>query len=817
MSDSDPRPAAPHDLVASSPHKPALPASAFPGFALPESALHSIPLPAEFDELVKSAIDENRVVTPFPKFFNGVFRRQGVVNKHALRALESVGQSLSQLAREIESRDRVLEKLATHLNTYGEHVHRGQMTLAHFSQELASQLSEVAGNSQARLDEVSERSRTHVESLVAKARSTERRLGDLQGLSDALNTQILELRGENERRLSEAIKPLGAELKELAAARQLAEAATAKLRLDTDRLERRVGESLPAAEERIVRRLVELTTPVQQELVQTGADVASLRDQSVATGEALGVRLDRLVGEIEEQRNRSSQLVGSIDALLVRFADFEQRAEAAAAATDLVRRDAEGALAAHTLRTEGRLTAQREELGEEIRRHFLALQGSAAAADSRLAKAEEVATEAYTHATAARGELERQATSLQAAEVRLAAQDRALGELNTWLDRRQKEIEARLAALESGISSRLDAFEKQQQVDSAQTQARNDALRAREESLATAQRVSSRTMGELVADVGRLRSTLSELAEVTTELSTRTTAAESTLHGPVSELGLLLPALREHLQQFQESPTAAKKRAAASRALTAVDDASAAQADGFYVALEARFRGSRAVIRERQSKYLPTIADARKRVETFPPRFLGPTGKDSPQTLPGDDGVLDLGCGRGEWLELLKENRIPALGVDRNRYFLQMCRQRNCAVVDADLMEYLRSAPAESVAAVTSFHVIEHLPTPVFQEMIAQVFRVLRRGGMAIFETPNPANVLTSSLNFLLDPTHVRPVHPELARLMFEMGGFGSVRLEFMSPYEAYHRVEGENDALAQRFNQYFHGPQDFAVIGVKP
>jgi O-antigen chain-terminating methyltransferase len=165
----------------------------------------------------------------------------------------------------------------------------------------------------------------------------------------------------------------------------------------------------------------------------------------------------------------------------------------------------------------------------------------------------------------------------------------------------------------------------------------------------------------------------------------------------------------------------------------------------------------------------------------------------------------------------LKEHKVPALGVDQNRFFLKECRRRGCEVIDADLVGFLRDAPSDSVGVVTSFHVIEHLPTPVFQEITRQILRVLRRGGVLIFETPNPANVLTSSLNFLLDPTHLRPVHPAFAQLVFETCGFSSVKVDPLHPFDPSHHVGDPADPLAQRFNNYFYGPQDYAVIGIKP
>jgi O-antigen chain-terminating methyltransferase len=166
---------------------------------------------------------------------------------------------------------------------------------------------------------------------------------------------------------------------------------------------------------------------------------------------------------------------------------------------------------------------------------------------------------------------------------------------------------------------------------------------------------------------------------------------------------------------------------------------------------------------------------------------------------------------------MLKENGVPAVGIDRNAFFLQICRERGCDVVDADLLQFLRAQPADSLSAVTSFHVIEHLPMPVLQEMLSHIFRTLKSGGVAILETPNPSNVLTSSLNFLLDPTHLRPIHPAFAQFLLESRGFASVKVDYLHPYDPSYHVGETTDPLAQRFNEYFYGPQDYVVIAIKP
>lgn len=717
------------EIVPTPKSSPALPASSFPGFALPEAALHSIPLPAEFDQLVRAAIEENHVESPFPKFFNGVFRRQGVVNKHTIRALESVGQSLSHLAREIESRDRVLEKLTAHLNTYGEHVQRGQMTLAHFSQELASQLSDVAGNAQARLNEVAERSRTHVDSLVAKARSTERRLGDLQGLNESLSSQILALREENERQRVESIRTLKAELDQLGAARQAAEMALGKLRSEVERVDRRVGESLPATEERVFRRLVELTTPVQRDINAVKAELETQREG--ATG--FGRRLEELTQQIETERAATVQTQPLIESLQQRLVDFEQKVGDAVQGAEQVRSDWE----------------------------------------------------------------------------------------NGWRDQEQK-LETQLQGVseetranEARLEQRIDALEKKLEEVLAH---RDPDAQSREDSLAAALKVANHRLDTVSTELTQLHSHLSRLAEITAELSSRLSVAESVVHGPLGDLTTLLPALTTHLDHLRALAPGTERDGVLAQAAEAGEEARKVREEGFYVALEARFRGSRALIRERQSIYLPFVEQARSRVEMYPPRpIVKSFSEKAAAVVPAANGVIDLGCGRGEWIELLKDNKISVLGVDQNRYFLRTCRERGCEVVESDLMEFLRAAPSESVAAITSFHVIEHLPLPVFEEMIGHVFRVLRRGGVAIFETPNPNNLISGSVNFLLDPTHLRPVHPELARLMFEMGGFATVRLEYLQPCDPSSRVEDKNDKLAERFNHFFYGPQDYAVIGVKP
>ncbi len=219
--------------------------------------------------------------------------------------------------------------------------------------------------------------------------------------------------------------------------------------------------------------------------------------------------------------------------------------------------------------------------------------------------------------------------------------------------------------------------------------------------------------------------------------------------------------------------------------------------DAFYAALEDEFRGSREEIKERLSVYLPRLAEAGIGGEAMP--------------------VLDIGCGRGEWLELLRARQLQAYGIDLNRVVLGICRERGLPVTEADAFEYLRGLPEKSLGAVTAFHVIEHLTLPQLLELMDSSWRVLKPGGMAIFETPNPNNMFVSSRYFYIDPTHRHPIPPLLGRFLAEARGFARVEILELHPWPEEHRVDIRTGGdLAARFNECFYGPQDYAIIGWK-
>ena len=213
--------------------------------------------------------------------------------------------------------------------------------------------------------------------------------------------------------------------------------------------------------------------------------------------------------------------------------------------------------------------------------------------------------------------------------------------------------------------------------------------------------------------------------------------------------------------------------------------------DPLYLSFEDELRGTRDEIEARLRIYLPYLQGARS--------------------------VLDVGCGRGEWLDLLRREGIPARGVDWNRLMVEECRTHGLEVEEADALAYLGSVPDASLGAVTVFHMVEHVPFRKLVQLLDDVTRVLEPGGVAIFETPNPNNLLVGSRNFYFDPTHRNPIPSETLRFLVESRGLCQVEVLPLNPCDPCNLVPNKDGSpVVERFNEYFYGPQDYAVIGRK-
>ena len=156
-------------------------------------------------------------------------------------------------------------------------------------------------------------------------------------------------------------------------------------------------------------------------------------------------------------------------------------------------------------------------------------------------------------------------------------------------------------------------------------------------------------------------------------------------------------------------------------------------------------------------------------------------------------------------------------GVERNRVLVEECRQAGLDVIESDILTYLCALPNSSIGAVTGFHIIEHLPFEVLLDLFDETVRVLQPGGVAIFETPNPQNVLVSTLEFYNDPTHRTPLPSTLLKFIAEVKGLQRIKLLQLHPFPQAHKVDEAGLDIAKRFNELFYGPQDYALVGWKP
>ena len=215
----------------------------------------------------------------------------------------------------------------------------------------------------------------------------------------------------------------------------------------------------------------------------------------------------------------------------------------------------------------------------------------------------------------------------------------------------------------------------------------------------------------------------------------------------------------------------------------------------FYYRLEERYRGARDEIKRSLLIYQDDLRAARDRVGV-----LGP--------------VVDIGCGRGEFLEVMRDDGLQAVGVDSNAIQLDAARSHGAAVVHADALDYLRGLDDASVLAVTGIHIVEHIPFPELVRLMQQVVRVLKKGGIALFETPNPRNLIVGATTFHLDPTHIRQLPPEVMKVLLETVGFEQIEIRPLHPSDTLDYMI-KTHGLDPHVGALLYGPQDYAVIGV--
>ncbi len=196
----------------------------------------------------------------------------------------------------------------------------------------------------------------------------------------------------------------------------------------------------------------------------------------------------------------------------------------------------------------------------------------------------------------------------------------------------------------------------------------------------------------------------------------------------------------------------------------------------------------------------------------------------------GRKNVLDLGCGKGEFLELLRENGIEGYGVDLNEEMVRRCQEKGLRVFRADALEHLAGLPDGSLGGLFAAHLVEHLPPRTLLELVQMAWAKLQPEAYLILETPNPLCLWALVNYFYLDMSHVKPIHPQALTFLLEMHGFREVEVRYLHPVPEGVRMvllpEGgggdweEMAALLNtnfgRLNDLLYGYADYAVIARK-
>ena len=213
-----------------------------------------------------------------------------------------------------------------------------------------------------------------------------------------------------------------------------------------------------------------------------------------------------------------------------------------------------------------------------------------------------------------------------------------------------------------------------------------------------------------------------------------------------------------------------------------------------YMRLEKAFRGDPSLIAERQSQYIPYVEP----------------------TVSSQHPLLDLGCGRGEWLTVLSQKGLAARGIDGNPEAVAVCQQLGLDVQLQSIEDVLTSTPPGSLGAITLFQVLEHVDFQDALSILTKARSLLVPNGILIAEIPNLETLRVGAGTFWIDPTHVRPVFPAVLRFLAEEAGFSNVTTLYSTPLELppdLGALEPQLQDFLFRLHQQINGNGDFAII----
>lgn len=347
----------------------------------------------------------------------------------------------------------------------------------------------------------------------------------------------------------------------------------------------------------------------------------------------------------------------------------------------------------------------------------------------------------------------------------------------------QRAQEAHLRSEEALIWTEANLYALSQRFDDVEMS--GDDLRRHREAAEARERRSGAAVDRLVAAHEELRSALG-LLQVATQ-SLRSDVARISASGGAPPVHTAAPAPAA-------APAAAPEPGGFSRD------------GGFkYVGFEERFRGSQDDIRQRQLDYVALFA--------------------------GAADVLDVGCGRGEFLTLLGERGISARGLDINETMVDVCTAKGLSATAGDAVAYLRGLPDGSLGGLMAAQVVEHFDPPYLNAFIEAAFPKLRPGAVIVLETINAASWYAFFSSYIRDYTHRQPLHPETLGFLLEAAGFQRVELRYLSPVADSQKLQRLTatagtpladvaealNANLDRLNGLLFASQDYAAIGRRP
>ena len=283
----------------------------------------------------------------------------------------------------------------------------------------------------------------------------------------------------------------------------------------------------------------------------------------------------------------------------------------------------------------------------------------------------------------------------------------------------------------------------------------------------------------------------------------RMDTAIGTLLSENAELRTAVGVLQQQARSERSSRPARPEAAGTAPAVTSSrgsDDANALSAA--YVGFEDQFRGSPETIRARLLEYIPVFA--------------------------GATDVLDVGCGRGEFLQLLKEQGVGARGIDLNDSMVDVCRDQGLDATVADVLSYLRALPDASLGGLFAAQVVEHLEPGYLTQVLDAAFDKLRPGAPIVLETINPACWFAFFESYVRDITHVRPLHPDTLKFLLLATGFQRIEIQYRAPYPEHEKLQrvaaaplGDTaetlNANVDKLNSLLFTYLDYAAVGRRP